>query len=107
VISYFTGLDLVNDSRFAERWLRARLARKTGKAPGPRQLRAMLMSRGIGRDDADAAFEKVLDNEAEWDLLQAFAKKAPSGEAGGFYPLRSRLKYEGFSSSVLNRFFDG
>jgi regulatory protein len=106
VISYFAGLDLVNDSRFAERWLMARLARKTGKTPGPRRLQSMLAGRGIGRDDAGAAIEKVLDSEAEWELLQSFVKKTfPSGTAG-VYSLRGRLRYEGFSSSVLNRFFE-
>jgi regulatory protein len=106
VISYFTGLDLLNDSRFAERWLRARLARKTGKTPGPRGLRSMLMSRGIGRDAAGAALEKVLDDEAEWELLLSFVKKAPPVKTSGVYPLRNRLRYEGFSSSIVNRFFE-
>jgi regulatory protein len=106
VISWFTGLDLVNDGRYAERWLRARLSRKAGKMPGPRRLQAMLMGRGIGREDAGEALEKVLDDEAEWDLLQVFVKKVPPSGAAGSYSLRGMLKYEGFSASVLNRFFE-
>jgi regulatory protein len=105
VISCFAGLDLVNDSRYAERWLRARLARKGGKIPGPRRLQAMLMSRGIDREDAGTALKSVLDDEAEWALLQSYIKKIPSGTAGA-YSLRSQLRYEGFSASVLNRFFE-
>jgi regulatory protein len=105
VVSYLSGLNLVDDSRFAERWLRARLARKTGKAPGPYRLRALLMSRGIGREDAGAALKRVLDEGAEWALLQSFVKRVPAGTAG-VNSLRGLLKYEGFSSVVLNRFFE-
>jgi regulatory protein len=103
VVSYLISLDMVNDGRFAERWLKARLVRKAGKTPGPRRLKSMLMSRGISWDDAGAALEKVLDDEAEWDLLQSFVKKTGTG---GAYRLRAQLRYEGFSPSVLNRFFE-
>jgi regulatory protein len=106
VISYLAGLDLVNDSRFAERWLRARLARKGGKIPGPRRLKAMLRSRGIGREDADTALDVILDHEAEWALLQSFVRQAPSAGKTGVYSLKNLLKYEGFSSSVLDRYFE-
>jgi SOS response regulatory protein OraA/RecX len=104
-MAYFAGLDLVNDGRYAERWLRAKLARKGGKIPGPRRLQAMLMNRGIGREDTGTALENVLDDEAEWALLQSYIKKNPSGTAGA-YSLRRQLKYEGFSASVLDRFFE-
>ena len=106
VLSRFVEIDLVNDERYAERWLRSRLARKTGKISGPHRLSAALGSRGIGREAIKAAFDKVLDEETEFALLQRFIAKKPIRINAKMYLLRSRLKHEGFSSPVINRYFE-
>lgn len=106
VISRFMDLDLVNDERYAERWLRNRLSRRGGKIPGPRRLSAALGNRGIGGDAIREAFDKTLDEEAEFVLLRKFLTKNRIGGISGNYSLRGRLKYEGFSSPVINRYFD-
>ena len=106
VITHFVENDLVNDERYAERWLRSRLARKGGKIKGPRRLLAALGNRGISREALKGAFDKVLDEEAEFTLLQRFLTKNRIGNVPGAYSIRGRLKYEGFSSLVINRYLD-
>jgi regulatory protein len=105
VIARFVELDLVNDGRYAERWLRSHLARMSGKVSCPRKLSAGLRNRGIDRNTINEAFDKALDEEAEYDLLQRFLIKNHKLNLSGTY-LRGYLKYEGFSSPVINRYFD-
>jgi regulatory protein len=106
VISRFLDLDLVNNGRYAGRWLRSRLARRGGKVPSPRRLSADLANRGIERATAVSSLKETLDSETEWTLLRRFiAQNFPDGDFEGF-SLRGRLKFEGFSSSVLRRWFE-
>jgi regulatory protein len=109
VISRFVDLDLVNDGRYAEFWLRSKLAKRGGRVPGPRKLSASLGSKGVARDAISGAIDRVLDEEAEFALLERFLEKNAHprgflGEEG--YSLRSFLKSEGFSVDVLNRYFE-
>ena len=106
VMAWFTEEDLVNDERYAERWLRSRLSRSNGKIPGPQRLSAALGNRGIKREAIRNAFDKVLDEDAEYALLERFIKKDKNSKVTGSYSLRSRLRYEGFSSPVINRYLD-
>jgi regulatory protein len=105
VIGHFIELDLVNDGRYAERWLRSHLAKMSGKVSGPRKLSAGLRNRGIGRSIIKEAFDKALDEEAEYDLLQRFLIKNRKLSLDGTY-LRGYLRYEGFSSPAINRYYD-
>ena len=105
-MTWFIENNLVNDERYAERWLRFRLTRKGGKTNSPRGLSAALGNRGIGREALKGAFDKVLDEEAEYALLKQFLVKNSMKNASGAFSQRGRLKYEGFSSTVINRYFD-
>ncbi|AEF80974.1 regulatory protein RecX [Leadbettera azotonutricia] len=108
VVSRLIGLDLVNDGRYAEFWLRSKLAKRGGKIPGPKKLSASLSGKGVDRDAISGAFAKVLDEEAEFALLERFLEKNhPQNllEEDG-YSLRGLLKSEGFSADVLNRYFE-
>jgi len=106
VMARFVDINLINDERYAERWLRARLARKSRKIYGPRMLSSALENRGISREALKGAFDRALDEEAEFALLQRFLSKNRMGGMSGAYSLRGRLRYEGFSSPVINRYFD-
>ena len=106
VVALFTEKNLLNDERYAEQWLRFRLTRKSGKINGPRGLSAALGNRGIGREALKSAFDKTLDEDTEYGLLKRFLTKNRTGSVSGNYSLRGRLKYEGFSSPVINRYFD-
>ena len=106
VMAHFIENDLVNDERYAERWLQGRLNRKSGRIRGPRLLSVALGNRGIGRKALKSAFDKVLDEETEFTLLQRFLTKRCKGNLSGAYSLRGRLRYEGFSSPVIDRYFE-
>jgi len=106
VLDWLIQADLVNDQRYAERWLRSRLFRRSGRIYGPRRLSLALGNRGIDRDDLKKAFEITMDEETEFSLLRRFILKEKSKNFPGNYSLRGRLRYEGFSSPVIERYFD-
>ena len=100
VIERLSDLDLINDRRFSRLWLvsRIRLPRS------PLRLLAGLCSRGIDRDDAQAAIKEVLDEETEYSLLLRFVKKYERKKEGR--ELKFLLKNEGFSSAAVKRYFE-
>jgi len=104
VVTKLIELDLLNDERYAERWLRSRLSRKTSKVPSPRLLSSALSSRGIDRENQKNAFEKILDEETEYTLLLSYVEKSMKLPKG--YSEKSHLKFEGFSSTVINRYLE-
>ena len=103
VVSCLLSRNLLDDGRYAELWIRSRLALR--KAPTPQWLLAALRKRGIDRESSRKALDKALDGETEYALLlrylesRGFREKARSS-------LRAQLKYEGFSSDALERYFD-
>jgi regulatory protein len=103
VISRFVSQGLVNDERYAERWVRARLVRRGGKVPTPRNLSAALRNRGISAAVAGEALKNCLDTETELALIRRYLNQhRPSFN---FSP-RSLLKFEGFSPAVISLYFD-
>ena len=109
VVSRFTEKNLLDDSRYAELWIRSRLGSK--KALSPRWLLAALGKKGIDRDSSQKALEKVLDYETEHAFLLNYLEKAkllrsalPGKKRGG--SLRAQLKYAGFSTVTLDRYFE-
>jgi regulatory protein len=113
VVSRLAGTGLVDDRRFARLWLETRLGRRQDS---PRRLLSALRSRGIGREDAAAALQLVLNEDAELALLGRFIEKQrrlrgfcaaeARSEADVLRSLRFSLKSEGFSPEVIQRFFD-
>jgi regulatory protein len=104
VISRLLELKLIDDRRFARLWLESRLR----LARSPRRLISSLYSRGIARDDAEAALNAVLDEETEWALLTRFAKRrllaASRKKKADTYTVKYLLKNEGFSPQIIMRF---
>lgn len=99
-------LDIVNDRRFAALWIQSRLARR---AESPRRLLTALRSRGIGQEDAEAALKCFLNFQNESVLLRGYIKKHrlfPLAEQAGARSLKYRLKYEGFSSAVIQDYWE-
>ena len=93
-------LNLLNDSRFSRLWLESRL-----RLPrSPLRLLAGLCSRGIDRDDAEAAIKEVLDEDTEYALLLRFVKKKQRKTEK--QNLKYLLKSEGFSSVAIKRYFE-
>jgi regulatory protein len=104
-VSCLTELGILDDHRFAERWIRSRLYRG---ADTPLGLVNGLCRRGIDRNIARDACKTTLDFELETELLGKFiAKKYPALEGGqDIRFLRALLKREGFSPFVLERYWD-
>jgi regulatory protein len=97
-VAYLRELEIVDDRRFAERWIQSRLYRGTDS---PLRLISGLCRRGIDRDTARAACKAVLDFEQETALLKRFIeKKYPTAESQDRF-LRGKLKGEGFSPQAL------
>jgi regulatory protein len=111
VVSRFVSLGLINDERYAELWIRSRLARRDGKVPSPRKLYASLRSRGIDSSIVEKALKNTLDTETELDLLRRYMERLSSRDedlpqrSSGF-SIRKGLKYEGFSQTVLSTYFE-
>ena len=96
VISSLLHRKLLDDTRYAERWIRAHLGAK--KPLSPLWFRVSLEKKGIKREISLNATKKILDEETEFLLLLKFIEK--NGLS------RTKLRYEGFSTEVINRFFD-
>ena len=103
VISRLLGRNLLNDERYAELWIRSCLARKT---QSPLWLLASLQKRGIDRDTAKRTIKKVLDEETEYSLLLKYIEKIDILDNNIKNGSKTKLKCEGFSPEILNRFFD-
>jgi regulatory protein len=111
-VSRFVSLGLIDDERYAELWIRARLARGGGKTPSPRTLLVSLRNRGIDSSGAEKALKKILDTGTELALLTRYMERPPPGAGNslktpvsGFSP-RAMLKFEGFSRAVLSIYFE-
>jgi regulatory protein len=116
VVAYLSSQDIINDERYASRWLQSRLSRNIQRSSprsagtSPRALTVSLRGRGIARDVVQAAFAAVLDLETESALLRSYLEKnrrRPSprfraAEAGGW--LGRSLRHEGFSPEVIDLF---
>ena len=104
VVYRLVDQNLLDNSRYAERWIRSHLALK--KAPSPQWLLAALGKRGIDRKSSLKALDKVLDPETEYELLLKYIEKTRLHQDKRVFSLRGQLKRVGFSSMVLDRYFD-
>lgn len=104
VISRLLDRGLLSDERYSERWVRSRLSQK--KTQTPLRLMVSLGKRGIDRNTSTGVLEKTLDPETEYALLLDYLDKIGVCEDKKQNIPRVRLKKEGFSSEVLDRFYD-
>ena len=104
VVSGLLDQNLLDDTRYAESWIRSRLAVK--KALSPQWLLSALGKRGIGRESSLKALDKVLDPQTEHDLLIRYLEKVRLSQEKMAFSPRAQLKREGFSSAALDMYFD-
>jgi len=109
VISCLRNRKLLDDRRYAQLWIRSRLSAK--KAFSPKGLLVSLGKRGIRRDDSLNALGATLDPETEYALLLRYLERDNRKNSGISEKkrkkfLKSKIKYEGFSSSVLEKYFN-
>jgi len=100
VLSRLRSLELLDDRRYCEFWIRSRL-RRAGE--GPVRLAAALQAKGIDRRLVQAALADLVDPETEAGLLRRYAEKkrldlrAPTE----VQLVRSRLRRAGFSAAAI------
>jgi regulatory protein len=109
VIACLSAAGIINDNRYASRWILSRLSRPSGMSP--RTLMVSLRRRGISRDTVQDALSAILDGETEAALLCSYLEKNrrrpnPHFRSAGKGRLKQVLRYEGFSPAVLERFQD-
>ena len=104
VISHLLDRDLLNDERFARLWVHSRLS--YGKVQSPLWLRVSLGKKGIDRNLSGKAVESLLDSETEYALLLKYIEKTGLLDDKNESFLKTRLKSEGFSYEVLDRYFN-
>jgi len=104
VIPRLTDMELLNDIRYAELWVRSRLGSK--KALSPLWFLSSLGKRGIDKTSSLNAINRVLDAETEYALLLKYLEETEALEGKGGRFLKTRLKHEGFSHEVIEKFFE-
>jgi regulatory protein len=102
VLARLLELDLVNDLRYAELWLKSRVGR--GKK-GPRTLETALRAKGIDRETAGSALKTALAGGAEAGLLERCAE-AGRKKPGLDLDIRFFLRSEGFSSAAIEAYLE-
>lgn len=105
IISGLAREGWIDDSRFAQAWVRDRLALRPS---GRRRLRAELLFRGISPTIADDAIASMLTPEGEEDLALAQARARFRRIQGLPPPIARRrlvgwLRRRGFGSSAISR----
>ena len=113
VLDRLMELNLVNDRRFAELWLKSRITK--GKK-GPRILLQRLGNRGIDREIAAETLTALLTQETEAALLRRCLEKADKenpliknnakNSAGSKTEIRFFLKRQGFSAAAIEEYFE-
>ena len=95
---------LLDESRFAEQFVRSR----TGRGQGPAKIRAQLLQRGVGESLIDTALAEA---ECDWVALASAARRKRFGAASpGAYRERVRqarfLKSRGFEFGQIQAALD-
>ncbi|MDR0759051.1 MAG: recombination regulator RecX [Treponema sp.] len=109
VVASLSSEGIIDDSRYASRWIQSRLSRPSGASP--RTLAESLRRRGLSRDTVQEALSALLDEETETALLRSYLEKnrrrpGPRFRAVGEGRLKQSLRYEGFSPDILDRFYE-
>ncbi|MGI8457066.1 MAG: regulatory protein RecX [Propionibacteriaceae bacterium] len=104
VLDRMSEVGLVDDAAFANDWVESRQSRRHLSS---RVLRQELMTKGVDRDEIDAALEQV-SPEAEYDAALALAEKKIRSMSGLEPAVRRRrlagaLARRGFNSGVTAR----
>ena len=112
LIRHLEELDLVNDLRYAQLWLKTRI-RNGNKAP--HMLNMQLMAKGLDRETVKAALDSALTPEAETALLRSCIVKFDQyknknknkiNKNNIKTAIRSFLKMQGFSADAINLYME-
>ncbi len=96
-LDFLCGRKIIDDRRFASAWLNSRVSSCIN---GRIKLAAELASRGISREDADAALNEFFSRWSEEELCRKAAEKLRRRGRSG-EKLTASLLYRGFPPSVI------
>ena len=102
VLDHLAELNLINDLRYAQLWLKMKIARGN---KGPRMLSLLLKTKGINSETVEAALAAALTPDVEAALLQSCLNKAKD-QADSTSTIRRFLKMEGFSAEAIENYFE-
>ena len=104
VLAFLSDRGYLDDSRFAENWLRSRIERRP---EGRAVLIAGLMRKGVAREIAEGSVNRYLTPELEREnALRALEKLRRSGETDPS-KLKSKLRARGFPYPLIRRVLEG
>ena len=122
VLNHLTEMNLVNDRRYAELWLKSRIGRET---KGPRLLYSLLIARGIEHESAEEALAAVITPDAEAAMLRRCLEKfsgkitvkntikksnsmknSVKNSIDEKTAIRFFLKRQGFSSEAVTQYYE-
>lgn len=93
VLEQLLRLDYVNDERFAEAWIRARMLRR---AEGPLKLKSALLRKGLAVSTAERVIARTVPRELEQQNFEKAVEKALAGCNGDEKKFVRMLKNRGF-----------
>ncbi len=102
VLNRLINLEIIDDARYAERWLSVRFNQLNGT---PLRLLSGLCSRGINRDTASLALKSALTPDIEHALMRAYIRKKRLGR-DDLYQFKRTLQAEGFSKASIHRLLE-
>lgn len=102
VLERLITLEIIDDARYAERWLSGRINQLNGT---PLRLLSGLCSRGINRDTASLALKSVLTSDIEYALIQVYVRKKRLVR-DDLFQFKQKLQAEGFSKKAIQRFLE-
>ncbi len=97
----YQRLELLDDYRFAEMWIRSRIKRK---AEGVRKLKAALKQKGVDECVADEALSQEFDRQMQQEALEAATEKLLVKSQGDRDKFIRMLLGRGFSWKQINNY---
>jgi regulatory protein len=102
VVARLINLEIIDDARYAERWLSSRINQLNGT---PLKFLSGLCSRGINRETASSVLKAALTSDIEYELIQVFVRKKRL-DCEDLFLFKRALLAEGFSKRAIQRFLE-
>jgi regulatory protein len=99
VLARLINLEIIDDARYAERWLSGKINQLNGT---PLKLLIGLCSRGINRDTASSVLKAALTLDIEYELIQVYIRKKKL-DRDDMFQFKQKLLAEGFSKKAIAR----
>jgi len=89
----------LNDSQFAENWVKSRLR---NKPMGPIRLRKELQQKGISKEIIDLVLDREISSDLEFQIARGLAFCSLKGQPSNWEKVAGLLQRRGFSFDIIN-----